>query len=861
MWWAGGSRRACTRGYGEVALQLGELLIDFSTRTVRTVSGGHVRLGARATEVLLTLAEHCNRFVSRHELMRAVWPGLTVDEANLSVQVSALRKVLSGYSRSVIQASSGRGYRLVLLDESATPVGRDAADHLPAALRGSIPPRRNLFGRAGEVETTIRRLSAGRIVSICGATGIGTTTIAVEVAHRLADAFGDGIAWIDLSESPPGAGIIARLSGELTPYDATMPSPDGDVGPGGRQDDRKLLLVLDDCEPTDGTFTDMVQQLHDACPHVSLLITARAPLGLDGERVVSVGGLQVPDEGAEPAQALRSPALLMFLACLDRVMPNHPVDADFIARAGEVCRRMDGVPLGLELAANAAAELGWEAFTRDLANRIGDARVVAPRGAKHDSLESAIALSYSLLSESERWMVRRLSVFSGSFSVQAAADVVGHPPGIDDVGSILASLARKSFLTVADVDGDRYAMLATQRSFAAKRNQESGDEAVLRERHAAYFARDMEWIWLKRRAASDHEITALLTKDQENRRAATEWALSAGMGRLALANIVTLGTSVSLDSYEHGWAAHCVGQAMALRSREADLTAFDTALVLVLLRLPASALKVDKEECWGILDRMLPLLREQGRADILIPALINRLYRLDLPGQQPDGRNRAEAALRDILDLIQDSGLTYEMPRWLRARSTVALIQRQFALALASIRDSVRLSEAAGQMVERLNSRINEIVCLRSLGRHREALAIGFAEMDVQHVSPVLLAYIEGNVGAALVAIGDRTGAKLLLRRAFAYLSGMDSRFFVTGHTWILVHFAKCRFLEEQLDDAALLLGASLVNRLFTLPSETDIYEALLASLRERLGEVRVFDLMERGKAMDAQRIRELLIA
>lgn len=833
------------------SLQLGDLLVDFSNRSVRATTGNALRLGSRASEILFMLAERRNAYVSRPELMQAVWPGIHVDEANLSVQVSALRKALAAHSRSVVQSSSGRGYRLVYLDESPSVGAGTVPGQAGVAVRWSVPPRREMFGRHAEIDAVVDALKSGSMVSVCGPIGIGKSAVALEAAHVLASSVAASIAWIDLTDPVPHA----MLAANLTEWAASVGGRRGAnaFGPSAAKEPTvPALLVLDNCGLVDGSLRDLIAEFRRSFPWTSILVTSLVRLGMQGEQVITVDRLQVPGVDAEISRSLGSPALLLFLNRLDAEMPWHPVDAGFLADAARICRRLDGVPLGLELAARAAARLGWDEFVEEAESKIIDPRVVAIDDAHGDSLTRSIAWNYELLPPHVQPVFRALAVFVGGFSVEAARDVVGDEAGSLDIAQIIEDLAGKSLLTA--IEGGRYVMLATQRAFATKLCRDLGEWEGLSLRHARFFGANMEWVWLKRRAASDAEMEALLSKDQENRRSATAWAVRAGYGELALANLACLGTSNALDAYDHQWAAEIIGKALTLRADALNPAEFDAALVLVLLRLPSSALVSGAADYLQVFDNALPTLREQGRADILIPALINKFWRTRLfpvPSKHPE----MDADLQDIHALIKESGLAYEMPRLLRVQSTAALSSRRYDRALDLIRESIALNASAGQMDERLNGRINEIVCLRSLGRHREALSIGFEELEVGRPSPVLTAYFEGNIAASLIAIGDNDGAKIMLRRAFSYFSNMDTRFFIAGQNWLLVHAAKCCVQEDRFEDGALLLGAGSTNRHLSLPDEADTAAEVSAKLAARLGPARAAALMEQGRSIDFERI------
>jgi predicted ATPase/DNA-binding winged helix-turn-helix (wHTH) protein len=453
-----------------------------------TADGVPVPVGNRALEVLAVLIEADGELVTKDELLSRVWPTTTVEENNLQFQISSLRKAL-GDDREAIKTVSGRGYRFVAEirvesrgaasrafdvgpDEQASPVVRlrpsPASNKLPA-------PTSDIIGREADLATVATLVEANRLVTLVGAGGIGKTRLAVEIARRLSSTFDNGVCVAELASlSNPGL-VPATVASALGLTDARASTECLAEALGARH----LLLVLDNCEHVIDAAADLAETLLHADGRLHVIATSREPLRADGEWVYRVPPLEAPPEGSDGLDdALRYSATRLFIERVRAADPASPLDARVAAAAALICRRLDGIPLAIELAASRATSLGVESLAARVNDRLSlltEGRRTAP--ARHQTLRAALDWSYELLTEPERALMRRLAVFVGDFTLDAVTRVVDADEVVaDDVVKNLASLVAKSLVAV-DVGGpvSHYRLLETMRAYALDRLTASGE--------------------------------------------------------------------------------------------------------------------------------------------------------------------------------------------------------------------------------------------------------------------------------------------------------------------------------------------------------------------------------------------------
>ena len=450
-------------------------------------------LGGRALDVLVVLVERAGEVVSRRELISRVWPDVTVEEANLRVHIASLRKALGDGregARYVVNVP-GRGYCFVapLTPSTAQPSSSPTKIAVADRLHELPPQLARMVGRADAIRALSAELMMWRFVSIIGPGGIGKTTIAVSVAHALFDGFAGAAFFVDLApltdpQLVPMA--VASALGFMAQTQDPLASVVAFFG------DRKILLVLDNCEHVIDVAAPLAERLVSEAPQAHVLATSREALRTEGEHVYLLHALDCPPEevGLTAGEALRYPATQLFMeraAASGFGSELSDAEAPIVAR---ICRRLDGIPLAIELAASRVGFHGIRGTAELLDNRFGllwqGRRTALPR---HGTLDAMLDWSYNLLAEYEKVVLCRLSVFVGNFTLEAACSIASETgAGLVDVIAATASLVEKSLISTSIIDGSTYyRLLDTTRSYALKKLDESGERDRLARRHAVYF--------------------------------------------------------------------------------------------------------------------------------------------------------------------------------------------------------------------------------------------------------------------------------------------------------------------------------------------------------------------------------------
>ena len=388
---------------------------------------------------------------------------------------------------------------------------------------GNLPGQLTSFvGREATVALVGRRLQADRLVSLVGPGGCGKTRLAIETGRRFADLRSDGVFFVDLSAlSDPGLvpGAVLRAVG-------LRAAPGrGRVGALVSQlSERDVLLLLDNCEHLVDACASLADALVRGCPRLWALATSREPLAVIGEVIVPVGGLELPDRDQRCREEWleNSEAGRLFIDRATRRRPDFVIDDP--EAVAEICERLDGIPLAIELAAARARHLSAHAIAEGLSDRfrllVGGGRAGPHR---QKSLLASIEWSYSLLTEEERTLLRRLSVFASGFTIAAGEAVcAGGQIGHGDVLGLLTSLVDKS-LVQADAGADRFRLHETMRAYAGAALEGEVGTATLRDCHLAYFTSLAPDVGL----STSESIAALaaLEPDLDNLRAALDWSV------------------------------------------------------------------------------------------------------------------------------------------------------------------------------------------------------------------------------------------------------------------------------------------------------------------------------------------------
>jgi len=453
--------------------------------------GAPVRLGSRALELLCALVEAGGAVLSREALVARVWPSTVVEETSLRVHIAALRKALGDGQdgRRYIVNVVGRGYAFVA-PVSWRPVGEAAL--APSA---EVPASHNLpvrlmraVGRDDVVAALAERVMQRSLVSVVGPGGVGKTTVALAVAERRIRDFADGLCFIDLapvSEPDAVAGTLLSALGVAAPAQGSLRALCDALG------ERHMLIVLDNCEHLVGNVAALAEALIQAAGGLHILATSREPLNVEGEAVHRLSGLASPDPlvPIDVEQALRYPAVQLFVERAAANTDSFALSGANLAPVLQLCHRLDGMPLAIELAAGRVGVLGVRGLVDGLdgpSGLLGSGKRSAP--ARHRTLGAMLDWSYRLLGESEQRALCALAVFRRAFSLESACAIAGGDAASPRlVGECLMNLIDKS-LVASDAGGDvvSYRLLETTKAFALERLVEAGNEHAVRSRHAAH---------------------------------------------------------------------------------------------------------------------------------------------------------------------------------------------------------------------------------------------------------------------------------------------------------------------------------------------------------------------------------------
>jgi len=449
-----------------------------------------VRLGSRALDILIALVERPGELVSKEELMVRVWPKMFVEPANLTVHVAALRRVLGdgrNGTRYLVNIP-GRGYRFV----APVRVREPEAPLLPLlAARGAhnLPTQvTRLVGRSETLHLLTTQLSEERFVTIVGSGGIGKTSVALAAAEAVADDYEHGVWLIDLAHLCDPRLVPSALASVLG-HEALSGNPIPSLFQSlcGKQ----MLLVLDNCEHVVEAAASLAVGILRGAPGVRILATSREPLRVEGERRHRLPPLKIPCPPASltAAEALRFSAIELFVRRATARLDDFELCDRDVPIVVDLCRKLDGLPLAIELAADHIDTFGVRGLSARLDGGLqlltGGYRTALPR---HRTLRGMLDWSYDWLPDPERLFLRRVSVFPGEFSLEAAnAVAAGGEIAVADVVDHVASLATKSLIT-ANIGGKKpiYRLLETTRSYALEKLKESGEFDVVARRHAQY---------------------------------------------------------------------------------------------------------------------------------------------------------------------------------------------------------------------------------------------------------------------------------------------------------------------------------------------------------------------------------------
>lgn len=524
-------------------------------------AGARVHLSDRAFDILVVLVERSGHAVSKRELIARVWSDVTVDEGSLRFHISALRKALKDgkEGRRYIATLSGRGYCFVS-SVSHVRAPKSTTITVPIFVQPHRLPMRlaRMVGRDAAIEKIATKLVASRFVTIVGPGGIGKTAVVVSVSHSLLADFEGATCFFDLAmlNDPnllPSA--IASALGLIIQSDDPVPELLSFFR------DKRMLLILDSCEHVIDTVAKLAERIVQEAPRLHLLATSREALRVEGEQVFQLPPLENPPDDCRlsAAEVLNFPAPQLFVERIvagGRLSKLGDADAKLV---GEMCRRLDGLPLAIELTASRVNALGIQETAVLLHDRLrlhwkGRRTAVG----RHQTLSATLDWSHDLLTERERSVLRRLAVFMGVFPLEAAR-LVAAGDGVEeeDVAMAVEGLVAKSLLTTDQAA--RLRLLDSTKAYSLQKLIESGESNTVARRHAAYF---LEMLQRSRDVHSANEGLVGCRPYIGNIRIALEWSFSEHgdlqLGTALAAAAAPLFLEMSFLTECSRWAAHAI---------------------------------------------------------------------------------------------------------------------------------------------------------------------------------------------------------------------------------------------------------------------------------------------------------------
>ena len=713
----------------------------------------------------------------------------------------------------------------------ARPGDREETGSVVAFPRTRQRPPNNLplelssfIGREREVAEVEGLLSGRRLLTLCGPGGCGKTRLALAVAREMVEELEDGVWWVELAPiSDPDLvpGAVAQALGVREMPDRSLTDVLAE-----HLERRKTLLVLDNCEHLVEGCATLADALLRACTDLAILATSREPLRTAGETAWMVPSLSVPDPQSLPpaGELARYEAVQLFFERAKAVDAGFALTERNASAVVRLCRKLDGIPLAIELAAARARALSVEQITEKLDDPLGlltrGSRAAAPR---HQTLRAALQWSFELLDEQERELLGRLSVFAGGWDLEAAEAVgTGEPVEAGRVLDLLSQLVDKSLVVVEpsplDAGALRYGMLEPIRQYALERLVEGGESEKTRRRHAAFFVALAEEAHPQLRPAPQVEWLARLDQENGNLRGALSWALAAD----DISTAARLGWAL----WAFWWLRNHQPEGRrwmepVLQRREDLPPRLRVRSTMVVMAMAYG--QGDFEAIERYCEELLKLAREAGR-DALAEAWAHMGY-----GLIATARGDFEAAteqLEEALPLLREvgeDGLVAQTHIWL---GTVLLLQGDHEGARGRFEEGLALGRGMGDRVGICNALFNLAQLALADGDYDTAFsrfAEGIAPSEEMGDRGHIAYFLEG-LGVVAGARGEAVRAARLLGTSEALISAIGLR----GHTYY------------QFDRS--------------------VYERVNARARATLGEAAYEAALDEGRAMSPEQAIEYVL-
>ena len=813
------------------------------------VRGKPTELGARAFDLLIALIESRGEVISKSQIMKRVWPYAPMDEANLRVQMHAIRKAL-GDDRHAIKTIQGRGYlfeaEVTILPEAipsgeslpeapsagAASVGQGQGvegqgiegqgEQRPSAageaVRAAMPagighraappagPVTNLplslgalVGRAAELSELQERLASRRLITLVGTGGIGKTRLAVELGRRMSMDYSGGTWLVDLAPVRDPAQVVSTTAAALGVALGDAAAPAEAIAAAFSKE--RTLLVMDNCEHLADAAAALIATLLQRAPGLSVLATSQESLRIPGEQIYRLKPLAVPVIDAADPESVDKIALFgaieLFAERAREADPRFELDRRNAAGVAEICRHLDGIPLALEMAAARLPLLGVEGLRAGLGDRLRMLKRNPRTGdARYGTLGAMIEWSHGLLDAVEQKVFRRLAIFVGSFSLEAAIAVIGEKVDRWEVVEILGRLVDKSLLTIEEGEPPRYRLLETLRVYGIEQLRAKGEGEAVADRHGHYFADLLDEAHEAWETVADAVWVETYQRELDNVRAALDWAL-ADPARAKVA--AALAGPFAIVWYNLGLIAEgrrYVDRVLAGLGR--DVSPAAARLLRFSSYLWDSS---DRRRLLTMLEESAAIYRQlNDQADLApVMAAIGRLY----VGQDRDAE--ADAALTEAEALLSHTDRKKSRLSIVATLATRAYHKRDVPESLRQLAVALELAQGLGDTVRVANILVNiaETEFLdgavdRAIERAREALGIMRSTRRTSHREWAL-----ANLASYLLVRGDLGEAHRLAEEALSAArekGGLIVR--VCLQLWALIGA-----LDGRVEQAARLMG------------------------------------------------------
>jgi len=753
-----------------------------------------IELRPKTVAVLQYLLEHAGHVVTKDDLLDSVWPETAVSDTVLKVCIREIRDALEDDAAAprFIETLHRKGYRFI---------GEIRTSNLPASLTSFI-------GREREI-SEVKRLLDGdaRLLTLTGAGGSGKTRLAARVANGLIDENRDGVWWVDLAplneESLVPQALIAVLAIHEQPGKTPVQTLCDYLKP------RRLTLVLDNCEHLIQATAMLAETLLHVCPHLRIVATSRENLGVEGEIEFPVPPMSVPDSHRELTrdELHNSEAVRLFLDRAKAVAPQFALTDRNAKTIAEVCRRLDGIPLAIELA---AARLKVLTVEQVLARLDDCFRLLITAGRsqlpRHQTLRATIDWSYDLLNKEERALLRRVSVFAGGWTLEAVEEICAGD-GIDriEVLDLLSHLVDKSLVLMTDAGGEaRYRLLETIRQYASGKLIEANESESVVQRHVDYFLRFAETIAPRINTSDRPHWLLVLGSEHDNIRAALRCAAERGDTETELRLCEALFFFWFYRGYwteGRAWIRDALERSAGEGGTELRGRAMKSDGMLASFIGDHAAARQRLEESASI-------HRKTGNQLSLSGALVFLGYEL-----LESDHVRARAVIEEGISILRHTNEKFVLAMSLNHLGAVVFVEKDYAAAQSCYAE-------AASIARELNDNLAIGSALRGLGA--VAVRQGQYDLAASHLKESLVALLE------------------------------------IDHTWFLSRvldtLAEMHFAQGNNEHAARLFGAAAAARETVGASVfgfyRDEYERLMSAARERLGEDSFKKLWTEGRGL-----------